>query len=97
MIATSAELWSPTGVAVDDAGHIYIADDFNSRIRSVGLGTTYGNLQGVSSWYQIYGPTSGSAAPYGNGDTGSSCASGQYGLESYTTGVSSPSLRGGSL
>ena len=34
--ATSAQLWSPQGVAVDAAGSLYIADHTNSRIRMVG-------------------------------------------------------------
>lgn len=59
--------------------------------------TTYANLQG-GSWYQVYGPTSGTAAPYGNGNTGSNCSANLYGTESSTTGVLSPSLSGtGSL
>ncbi len=33
--ATSAQLWRPTGVAVDTAGNLYIADYFNQRIREV--------------------------------------------------------------
>jgi len=33
--ATAAELWSPTGVAVDPAGNIYIADSGNRRVRKV--------------------------------------------------------------
>jgi hypothetical protein len=33
--ATSAALWSPTGVAVDSAGNLYIADFGNHRIRKV--------------------------------------------------------------
>jgi sugar lactone lactonase YvrE len=33
--ATSAELNSPTGVAVDSSGNVYIADYFNFRIREV--------------------------------------------------------------
>jgi sugar lactone lactonase YvrE len=36
--ATSAELNSPAGVAVDGAGHLYIADEANDRIRKVGTG-----------------------------------------------------------
>ena len=33
--ATSAELKSPIGVAVDSAGNVYIADTYNNRIREV--------------------------------------------------------------
>ncbi|HEX5228688.1 MAG TPA: hypothetical protein VFW44_13305 [Bryobacteraceae bacterium] len=33
--ATSASLWRPSGVAVDGAGNIYIADTENSRVRKV--------------------------------------------------------------
>jgi hypothetical protein len=34
-LATSAELKYPFGVAVDNAGNVFIADEFNSRIREV--------------------------------------------------------------
>jgi sugar lactone lactonase YvrE len=37
--ATSASIYYPTGVAVDAAGHIYIADKFNNRIRRVDAAT----------------------------------------------------------
>lgn len=37
--ATSAELNTPVGVAVDTGGNIYIADEFNNRIRKVTLTT----------------------------------------------------------
>lgn len=33
--ATNATLWNPTGVAVDFAGNLFIADTFNNRIRKV--------------------------------------------------------------
>jgi hypothetical protein len=37
--ATSAELWWPSGVAVDSADNIYIADSDNMRVRVVNTGT----------------------------------------------------------
>jgi sugar lactone lactonase YvrE len=37
--ATSAQLYQTTGVAVDGAGNLYIADDYNNRIRKVSGGT----------------------------------------------------------
>ncbi|MGB0064807.1 MAG: RHS repeat-associated core domain-containing protein, partial [Terracidiphilus sp.] len=37
--ATSAKLNAPTGVAVDSAGNLYIADDSNNRIREVNATT----------------------------------------------------------
>src|ERR1035437_2772384 len=44
--ATSAELYDPTGVAVDSAGNIYIADQLNNRIRKVDVST--GNISTVA-------------------------------------------------
>ncbi len=37
--ATAADLNNPTGVAVDGAGNLYIADTYNNRIRFVAAGT----------------------------------------------------------
>src|SRR5205823_4001321 len=45
-VATSADLASPFGVAVDAAGHIYIADTFNQRIRRVELDGTITTVAG---------------------------------------------------
>jgi len=44
--ATSAELNNPTGVSVDSAGDIYIADSSNTRLREVLAGTR--NIQTVA-------------------------------------------------
>ena len=50
--ATGAQLWYPTGLAVDSAGNLYIAEYFNYRIRKVSGGvitTVAGNrTQGLS-------------------------------------------------
>jgi RHS repeat-associated protein len=39
--ATSATLWYPTGVALDSAGNLYIADDHNSVVRKVSKANGY--------------------------------------------------------
>ena len=44
--ATGASLYRPTGVAVDAAGSIYIADTGNGRIRKVGLSGIIGTVAG---------------------------------------------------
>lgn len=61
--ATSAKLNNPTGVALDGAGNLYIADQGNGRIREVnavtGIITTVaggGNGQGASDSYGDGGP-----------------------------------------
>lgn len=66
--ANQAELWGPSGVAVDAAGNVYIADTQNSAIRKVtaatgfistmtasGAGTYFFN--GGFSTVSFYGPT----------------------------------------
>jgi sugar lactone lactonase YvrE len=49
--ATAAQLGSPTGLAVDAAGNIYIADGWNNRVRKVaaasGIITTFAGVGGV--------------------------------------------------
>ncbi len=49
--ATSASLYFPTGVAVDGAGNLYIADSYNNRIRKVSsagiITTVVGNGTGA--------------------------------------------------
>ena len=39
--ATSAQLNRPRGVAIDSSGNVYIADQYNQRIRKVTVSTTY--------------------------------------------------------
>ena len=68
--ATSAELYSPLGVAVDSTGNVYIADFYNERIRMVSAATGnistiagngvqgYGGDGGPAVNAQLYGPAS---------------------------------------
>jgi RHS repeat-associated protein len=45
-LATSAELNSPGGIAVDASGNLYIADTVNNRVRFVAASTANGYTQG---------------------------------------------------
>ncbi|HXB40671.1 MAG TPA: T9SS type A sorting domain-containing protein [Bacteroidia bacterium] len=57
-LATSATLNSPTGLAVDNAGNIYITDDYNNRVRKVntsGIITTFAGI-GVGGFSGDNGP-----------------------------------------
>ena len=47
--ATSATLNSPSGVAVDSAGNLFIADSFNNRIRKVDTGGTISTVVGTGA------------------------------------------------
>ena len=55
--AASAELGSPRGVAVDQAGNLLIADDFNLRVRVVAgkSGTFYGQPMTAGHIYTVAG------------------------------------------
>ncbi len=75
--ATSASLNSPSGVAVDKAGNVYIADYSNYRIRKVdvngiittvaGVGTsTYSGDGGLATSAGLKGPTSVALDSLGN-------------------------------
>ncbi|MBI6546789.1 MAG: hypothetical protein HY692_08340 [Cyanobacteria bacterium NC_groundwater_1444_Ag_S-0.65um_54_12] len=48
--ATSAKLWMPRGVTVDGAGNLYIADQFNYRIRKVNTGGIINTVAGNGTW-----------------------------------------------
>ena len=56
--ATSAQLYSPKGVAVDSAGNLYIADTYNQRIRKVSNGVIT-TVAGTGT----HGPSSGDNSP----------------------------------
>ena len=69
-LATAAQLYQPSGVAVDAAGSLYIADEFNNRVRNVsppaptfllstfaGTGTAGYNGDGAATGAQLYYPT----------------------------------------
>ena len=75
--ATTARLWSPSGVATDGAGNLYIADSFNHRIRKVdaaglistvaGSGTSgFSGDSGPARQAQFYLPFSVAADSLGN-------------------------------
>jgi hypothetical protein len=68
-LATSAELYSPAGVAVDANGNIYIADTGNNRIRAVYSSGTIPNVSNPTVG-DIYTVAGNGAAGY-SGDGGS--------------------------
>jgi len=65
--ATSAELNGPFGVAVDGAGNLVIADDYNNRVRvaAAATGTFYGQAMKAGDIYTVAGR--GMAAFSGDG------------------------------
>ena len=48
---TSAQFNSPRGVAVDGAGNVYVADEYNHRIRKITASGVVGTLAGSASGY----------------------------------------------
>ena len=76
--ATSAQLWNPTGVAVDAAGNLFIADASNDRIRRVAAGTGiittvagtgvagFGGDGGAGTSAQLWNPTGVAVDAAGN-------------------------------
>ena len=48
--ATAAQLYGPSGVAVDATGNLYIADGGNQRIRKVTPSGTIGTVAGNGTW-----------------------------------------------
>jgi hypothetical protein len=68
--ATSAELNRPDSVAVDAAGNIVIADEFNNRVRvvAVATGPSYGRAMTAGDIYTLAG--SGNDGYFGDGGPG---------------------------
>ena len=68
-LATSARLNAPTGVAVDRAGNLYIADTYNNRIRKVNtagiITTAAGNGEARFSGDNIVATGTSLFAPFG--------------------------------
>jgi hypothetical protein len=64
--ATSAKLYEPNSVAVDSAGNLIVADQFNSRVRLVAArtGTFYGQAMTAGDIYTI----AGQGTPYYSGN-----------------------------
>ena len=52
-LAISAQLYAPTGVAVDGAGNLFIADTSNNRIREVIASSPISSLPRVGSFAQV--------------------------------------------
>ena len=53
--ATTAELYTPAGLCMDSHGDLIVADDYNNRVRKIGLSTAgvanVANKQGIVSVY----------------------------------------------
>jgi trimeric autotransporter adhesin len=49
--ATGADLWRPSGLAVDARGNVYIADSGNNRIRKVDLRRVITTVAGTGKYY----------------------------------------------
>ena len=79
-LATAAQLFSPSGVALDGAGDLFIADQFNQRIRRVDAGSgvittvagngsaSFGGDGGLATAAQQSGVTPTARAPHQRGE-----------------------------
>ncbi len=69
--ATQAELYLPSGIAVDGAGNLYIADSLHNRIRMVCASATSATIQGTScTGAGIISTIAGNGNPAYTGDGG---------------------------
>ncbi len=70
--ATRAELTAPGGIAVDQAGDLFIADTLNSRVQEVPAtsGTRYGIAMTAGDMYTIAGSSTGAYGLSGDGGPG---------------------------
>ena len=66
--AVNAELWSPSGVAVDGAGNLFIAESFYNRIRKV---DSAGVISTVAGTGKLFGGFSGDGGPAVNAELSS--------------------------
>jgi RHS repeat-associated protein len=75
MVATSAYLVNPAGVAIDPAGDLYIADNGNNRVQEVAKsnGTQWGTISmAANDVYTVAGSSSGSSGHSGDGTVATS-------------------------
>ncbi len=72
--ATSAQLFLPSGIAVDAAGNLFIADTVNNRIQEVPVtsGTQFGIPMKAGYMYTIAGSATGNHGTSGDGGPGPS-------------------------
>ena len=69
--ATQAELYLPSGIAVDGAGNLYIADSLHNRIRMVCASATSATIQGTTCTGKgIISTIAGNGNPSYTGDGG---------------------------
>ncbi len=73
--ATQAELYLPSGMAVDGAGNMYIADSGHNRVRMVCASATSATIQGTScAGAGIISTIAGNGNPSDTGDGGAAAS-----------------------